>query len=412
VSVENRLAQISDLRRAGRMGEALEICRQSVASYPTWAPAHHALAQLLRKLDDLDGALIAARRCVELAPKIHAAWATLGVVLMERGELDEATACFRTALSLAPNDRPVQFNLAETLLLKGDFTGAWVYFEAGRLVGNAQPGPRWDRPSWDGSSPGDGKTILVYADAGFGDSIQFVRYVPLLRERGFRVSLLCQDELRSLLATVEGVSEVVPATGPLPAFDLDAPMMSLPRLMGTTPQTVPARVPYLSCDRTRAEYWRKRVQTLSGRRIGLAWAGRATHANDAHRSLSIEQLRPLWELENVSYVSLQKGRAADAARLEAEKRIIDWTAELADFSETAALIENLDMVISVDTSVAHLSGALGKKVWTLLPFAPDWRWMLKREDSPWYPTMRLFRQSRPQEWGKVIASVADCLRNL
>jgi hypothetical protein len=411
VSESYWLREAAALRAAGRPAEAVQACRKAVELSPTSAQSWHALAQALRHAGDLEGALAAARRTVELAPNVPASWATLGVAFMELGNCDEAESSLRHALTIAPNDAAIRFNLGEALLLKGSFREGWPYFEAGRFVGNMSRRLSCPQPQWDGGLL-TGRTILLYADGGFGDAIMFARYAPLLRDRGARVLLLCHPELVTLLSRVSGITQVVAPTDPVPAFDVQLPLISLPRLMDTTLVSIPAEIPYLTADPTRAEFWRRRMESTSRPRIGLAWAGAPSNINDFQRSIPIEQLQPLAALKDTAFYSLQKGRPLESPRAAAMLNMTDWTDELKDFADTAALIAGLDLVIAVDTAVAHLAGALAKPVWTLLPFAPDWRWMLHREDSPWYSTMRLFRQARPKDWEEPLARVAADLKSL
>jgi hypothetical protein len=252
---------------------------------------------------------------------------------------------------------------------------------------------------------------LLHSEQGFGDTIQFIRYAPLLARQGARVVVECQPELRSLLRGVEGVQHLLAQGEPLPPFDLHAPLLSLPLAFGTRLGSIPAQVPYLKADPALAEAWRGKVAG-DGRRlkIGLAWAGSPARKGDRQRSVSLSALAPLAAVKGADFYSLQKGPAAEQAKNPPpEMRLMDLTAELKDFADTAALIASLDLVISVDTAVAHLAGAMARPVWTLLEFVPAWRWLLDREDSPWYPTMRLFRQPSRGDWGSVVRRVAEAL---
>jgi ADP-heptose:LPS heptosyltransferase len=265
-------------------------------------------------------------------------------------------------------------------------------------------------PQWDGA-PAKGKTILLFGEQGAGDMIQFVRYAPMVAERCARTVLVCGPDLKTLLKGVNGVSEVVDYDEQPPRFDQHVPLMSLPKLFKTDLDSIPAPIPYLSADPAKVEHWRLRLGGRPGRKIGLAWAGRITHPNDRNRSMSLAQLAPLAAVKNVQWISLQKGPAeAEARTPQAGLEITDVSSELTDYSDTAALIANLDLVISVDTSVVHVAGAMGKPVWVLLPFIPDWRWLLDRPDSPWYPTMRLFRQRAVGDWEPVVQGIAEKLK--
>jgi hypothetical protein len=253
---------------------------------------------------------------------------------------------------------------------------------------------------------------LIHTEQGLGDTIQFIRYAPLLAARGARVIVECPPDLADLLRTVAGVADVVPRPNPLPPFDVHAAVLDLPRLFGTTLATVPANVPYVTADPARGQKWFAKVTSSisvpPGPRVGLVWSGNPKHANDRNRSIPLRAFEPLAALTHVTFFNLQKGPAAgQMSDSTLTLKLIDHTAKLHDFADTAALIAHLDLVITVDTSVAHLAGALAKPVWVLLPKVPDWRWMLDRADSPWYPTMRLFRQDAIGDWAGVVRQVKE-----
>jgi hypothetical protein len=343
---------------------------------------------------------------------------------MALGRLDEAMQSFDRATDIRPDLAEAWWDKAATHLLLGDFEAGWRLFEWRWQV----PGPngldrvvRFAEPLWTGREPLEGKTIVLYAEQGLGDTIQFVRYAELVAARGARVLLAVPKPLMRLVSALDGVDQVVDGESAAPAIDYQCPMLSLPLAFGTTLATVPARVPYLNADREESAAWRQRLPRVpGGLRIGLVWAGGHRPENphmtamDARRSLPLARLAPLAQ-PGVEFVSLQKGERAEAElrALAAEggfaRRILDVGAELGDFATTAALIDNLDLVISVDTAVAHLAGAMGKPVWLLNRADTDWRWMLGREDSPWYPTMRIFRQTVSGDWGSVIAAVREAL---
>jgi hypothetical protein len=259
---------------------------------------------------------------------------------------------------------------------------------------------------WDGSDL-QGKRILLDCEQGFGDAIQFVRYIPVLAGRGAKPMLATHAELRRLFKTVPCVGEIVCPPEELPALNVQCPLLSLGRLLGTTVETIPNNVPYVAADKGLEERWRVRIPQDGRVRVGLCWSGNADQKENAMRSPGLAAMEPLGAVEGAWFCSLQKGSAARQAETPPGKlRLVDWTAELADFAETAALIANLDLVITGDTAVAHLAGAMGKTVWVLLSHVADWRWLSVRTDSPWYPTMRLFRQSAKGEWEPVVKSVA------
>ncbi len=262
---------------------------------------------------------------------------------------------------------------------------------------------------WDGSSL-EGRSLLLHAEQGFGDALQFIRYLPRVAQRGGRIILGCQPELQRLFQTIADGCQIVVRGQALPAFDLYCPLLSLPRVFGTTLASIPNLIPYLRADAGEAGKWQQRLaEHCSMVKVGLAWAGSPAHKNDRNRSMKLARLAPLGRTPGVRFFSLQKGEAAAESKTPPGLELVDWTQELKDFADTAGLIENLDLVIAVDTAVAHLAGAMGKPVWTLLPSNSDWRWMLEREDSPWYPTMRLFRQTSWGDWDSVVARVAEAL---
>ncbi len=260
------------------------------------------------------------------------------------------------------------------------------------------------RPLWLGEYPLHRKTILLHAEQGLGDTIQFARYAPLLARMGAKVVLEVPAELAALLGRVAGLAGIVASGEPLPAFDVHCPMGSLPLALRTEATALPAAIPYLEASEERIAKWRSRLAELPAPRVAIAWSGRAAHPNDRNRSIALARLAPLFALEAVSFISVQRElRGEDAQALARLPRIAHLGEELHDFDDTAAVLALADLVISVDTSVAHLAGAMGRPAWILLPFAPDWRWMLRREDSPWYPTARLFRQDALGDWDSVIA---------
>jgi hypothetical protein len=297
------------------------------------------------------------------------------------------------------------------LLSRGEFPEGWQEYEW-RWKCKDFPAhlriftqPRWDR------SPLEGRTILLHTEQGFGDAIQFIRYLPQVKQWGGKIQIACRAELvRLFQANSQGCQILAPGE-PLPSFDVYSPFLSLPRIFATTLDNIPSVVPYLHAEADDAKKWQHRLADHSSTtNVGLVWAGNAAHQNDRNRSITLAKFAPLAQVPNVRFFSLQKGSpAAQSKSLPAGMMLTDWTEELNDFSDTAALIANLHLVIAVDTAAVHLAGALGKPVWTLLPFVADWRWMLEREDTPWYPTMRLFRQTSEGDWKGVIDRVAHSL---
>lgn len=386
---------------------AIQHLERALELQPDLADAHLNIAQvLMQQRDDLDAAIAACRRAIALRPTYAEAHANLGILLVENAQIDEAMAEYRRAIELNPDSNDAHWNYGLALLLSGDFDRGWIEFDRGRLKAANDLRLLKTRPEWTGEDL-HGKTILLYGEQGLGDTLQFVRYAPLVAERGGRVILGCQRELARLLTNFPGVDEIVPGDAPVPPFDLHCSLLSLPRIFKTTADSISGGMGYLEADPSLADAWAQRLgeRAPGVRRIGLVWAGNPQHKNDRNRSTKLEQLAGLAALPRVQIYSLQKGPAAAQLRDMPQLNIIDHTAELNDFADTAALISQLDMVITVDTSVAHLSGALGVETWLMLPVAPDWRWMLNRDDSPWYPTMRLYRQQKRRDWTSVAEQV-------
>ncbi len=334
----------------------------------------------------------------------QAAWLfELGEQWRRQGQNREAIACYRQALERRPEWPEAHLSLGHTLLVEGDFEPGFEEMEwRWRLPGvSLQP---FEQPLWAGE-PLAGKRILLWAEQGFGDTIQFVRFAAEVKRRGATVLLECQPALARLMRSAPGVDEVVSFGSPLPAFDAHAPLQRLPRILRTTLETIPAEVPYLRTEAALVKRWRERLAPYPGLKIALVWSGNPRQASNRSRSLAPELLAPLAAIPGLCWFSLQKegGTAGLGA---------DLGPELTDFSEAAAALEALDLLIAVDTAVAHLAGALGRPVWVLLSRPTDYRWLMEREDSPWYPTMRLLRQIRAGDWAPVVARLERALREL
>ncbi len=402
-----------------RNEEALESFERAQAIKPNSASLANSRGDALVALSRLDEAVASFNEASRLEPDNIAALLNRGNTLFILGQAEEAFACFRRVQELKPDLAEARLYEGMCRLAAGDYTQGWRQFESrwGLPVFRAAR-RQFAQPEWLGEADIAGKTILVHAEQGFGDTLQFCRYATLLA-RTATVILEVPRPLVRLLSTVAGVSRVIALDDPLPDFDAHCPMLSLPLACGTTVETIPGDVPYLRADPAQAASWRKRVSNLPGLKVGLVWSGAprpgqpTANRIDRRRSTSLDRLAPIAQVPGVSLVSLQKGDAGAQARISASGiAIADWTEELDDFADTAALVEALDLVISVDTSVAHLVGALGKPVWVLNRHDACWRWLRDRTDSPWYPTARLFRQPVPGDWASVVTDVVTALRQL
>jgi tetratricopeptide (TPR) repeat protein len=398
------------LRNKGLLDEAAAAYRQALRLTPAFAEAHRNLGNALYDMGQIDECINAYHRALQLKPDLVEARNSLGTALRRKGLLDEAIAAYHDAFRMNPEYVGAHENLAHVLLLKGDFVQGWSEYEwRWKREAIASQRHKFVQPRWDGQDL-NGRRILLYSEQGLGDTIQFVRYAPMVSARGGKVVLECQAELRGLMRGVVGIEQMVSVGEPLPDFDVHCPLMSLPLAFNTRMETIPAAIPYLHADEKLSRQWAARLAEPDRPKVGIAWAGSAQHINDRNRSLSLSLLGPLAKVGDIRFYSLQKGAgAAEASTPPEGMKLIDHTAELTDFADTAALMANLDLVISADTAVVHLAGALGKPVWVLLPCAPDWRWLLEREDSPWYPTIRLFRQRTPGKWSEVVDRVAQAL---
>jgi tetratricopeptide (TPR) repeat protein len=407
------------LSEMDQQGQAIVLLRQAVRLRPAFAEAHNNLGLALADLGRLEEAVAAFEQALRLKPLYAEAHNNLGGVLRGLGRLEEAAACYDLAVQLTPAmaAASAHWNRALTWLHQGNFARGWAEYEW-RWKRSTTTRPSFPQPLWDGG-PLEGRTILLHCEQGLGDAIQFVRYAPLVQARGGRVVLGCPPPLWALFQSMAGVEHVVAEGQVLPAYDVHAPLMSLPRLLGTTLTTVPAEVPYLSVPSERVEHWRKRLEEWCGRdafTVGICWQGNPRHKWDRHRSVPLALFRPLARVPGVRLISLQRGPGAE--QLGAAGSLVtavDPCAGQKDeftFQDTAALIRCLDLVVTVDTAAAHLAGALGAPVWLALSQIVDWRWLDGRDDSPWYPSMRLFRRKHVGDWEPVFAQLATELHHL
>ena len=349
-------------------------------------------------------------RALDIAPGYANAWLNRGKALMQLNRFDEAIANFAEALEISKDFADAHFNNALALLTRGDYARGFAEYEwRWRRTGMPAQKSR-GKPLWLGEYPLARKTVLLHAEQGLGDTIQFVRYVPLIAASGAKVVLEVQGELQALMRRLDGAAAVIARGEASPPFDVHCPLGSLPLALHTEPATVPAQIPYLSADEARLAKWSARLDALPRPRVAIAWAGNPGHDNDRNRSIAFARLAPLFAVP-ASFISIQRDvRSEDAAPLAAETGVTHIGAELEDFSDTAAVLALCDLVIAVDTAAAHLAGAMGRPVWVLVPFAPDWRWTREGETTPWYPTARLFRQTTLGDWDGVIARVAEELK--
>ena len=397
------------LRAQGKFGAAVACYRRSLALRPDNAGVYSNMGNALREMGRLEAAAKSHQRAVKLSPGSAETIYNLGLVMRDDGRAEEALVFFEKAMSIRPDYPDCRWDRALNMLQRGNYEEGFAEYEW-RWKLDRSPPRGYSKPLWDGSDLGR-RTILIHQEQGFGDMIQFIRFIPLVKERGGTIIIECQPELLRLFSSVPGVDRVVPKGRPLPKFDVFAPMLSLPRILGTTEKNIPRLVPYL----TAPELHSVHLPMTPGirMRIGLSWAGKPTHRNDHNRSCSLDDFMDLLGLEGLAFFSLQKGEAAGQLSANGcEALITDVGNRFEDFAGTAAALMQLDLVITVDTAIAHLAGALGRPVWVVIPYAPDWRWLSDRTDSPWYPTMRLFRQEKPQDWETVFANLKTALEKI
>ncbi|BBD58579.1 TPR repeat-containing protein [Nostoc sp. HK-01] len=393
------------LKQQGLWKEAIQHYQEAIALQPHSAQFHYNLGLVFQELGNLESAKDSYRQATILQPNYPLAYNNLGLVLLHLGEIEAAITCYKTAIQLQPDLAEAHQNLAEALLLNGDFDLGLAAYEWRWRMFTPEQLPNFATPQWDGA-PLDGKTILLYAEQGLGDTFQFIRYADLVRDRGGRVIVACLFAQVELLKTVPGVEKVLALDEELPEFHTQAPLMSLPYLLGTTIETIPAKIPYIFA--SKSHNFQLAASPETKLKVGIVWAGNPGNRNDSRRTSGLQPFLPLFKIPAVEFYSLQVGKSSqDLAQLPADIKIQDLSSYLHNFNDTAAAITQLDLVLTIDTSVAHLAGALGKPTWVVLPFIPDWRWLLHRDDSPWYPTMRLFRQESVGDWSGVFAKVGQ-----
>jgi tetratricopeptide (TPR) repeat protein len=393
--------------QAKRLGAALADYDRLLMQHPDNIDVLNNRGGALAELGRLDDAFASYARASALDPRIPEILINMGHVCADRHQFNDALSHYAAAGAQAARRPEAEWCASLVRLRLGEFAQGWCDYEWRWQQASWAPQRRnFTAPFWLGQQEIAGKTILLHAEQGFGDTLQFVRYARQVAALGATVLLEVHAPLKPLLQDAEGAAEVLARGEALPHFDLHCPLMSLPLALGTTLETIPAGVPYVHAPAARMAHWRARLGEPGSPRVGIVWAGSATHKNNHNRSIALPRFAPLLTVSGAAFVSLQTELdAADGASLGRNAGVLQLGPELRDFADTAAVISELDLVIAADTAVVHLAGALGKPVWVLLPFTPDFRWLLDREDSPWYPTARLFRQPRFGDWESVIARV-------
>jgi len=400
------------LQQKSRYAEAIACYKQALDVLPDHPNIWHDLGNALKACGDYDEAISAFKQALSLDARYAQAHNSLGVAYKESGQCDRAIASYDRAITLQPDYADAHWNRTLALLLKGDLAEGWTHYQAHyEALKTRAIHPKDDHPLWHGE-PLNGQRILVRFEQGLGDNLQFIRYLPLVKQRGGTVIYQAKPALHALLKGFEGIDELIEVT-PDPHvyadYDVQISLMDLPRVFNTTMDNIPGSGPYLKPDPERIPTWQGTFGP-SGMKVGLVWAGSPYHRNDRNRSCQINAMAPLSQTQGAHFYGLQTGAASQEAQTHPDIHFHNLGHRLHDLSDTAAAIAHLDLVISVDTAVLHLAGALGKPAWGLLPYAPDWRWMLDRTDTPWYPTLRLFRQPRPGDWITVFDQVARTLQ--
>jgi len=393
--------------------EAVDAFQKAIAIDPQYTELYNNMAIAKKGLCAFDEAIENYRKVTEMDPSFYEAFNNLGNSLRDQGKPAEAIENYTRAIEINPNYSDAYWNRSLAMLLNGDLAEGFRQYQWRRepSLGILTYPHKYDKPRWDGR-PINGKTLLIHYEQGFGDNIQFIRYLPKLKEIGATVLFEARKPMLDLLKDFPGIDRLIEANphgSVTEDFDFYAALMDLPAIFQTTLETIPAEVPYLFADKDKSEKLKSKIDT-DDYKVGIVWSGKPTHGDDANRSCKLNNFAPLTKIDGVKLFSLQKG--------DAEKQIFQFSIEienlashLESFADTAAAIENLDLVISVDTAVLHLAAAMGKPTWGLIQYSPDWRWLLDRSDSPWYPTVRLFRQKKYADWKEVFEEVAEQLKN-
>ena len=389
--------------------EAMACYRQALQLQPNLAPAHNNIGNLMMDQDRLEEATACYREALRINPNFFEAYNNLGNTLQRMGKQAEAVVSYDLAIRVKADYGEAHWNKSLALLVLGEFEEGWREYEW-RWKSKTFKERSFRQPLWNGSPIPNG-TILLHAEQGLGDTLQFIRYVPFVKERIGRVLFECPKALLKLLADFEGIDQLVPVGSSMPSFDVQAPLLSLPGLLGTNLSNIPVKIPYLSAQPSLVEHWRQELSAMPGFKIGIAWQGSAANLGDNRRSIPLTQFAPLARVPGVSLLSLQKGIGTEQIGQVADQfTVVDLGDRLDEangpFMDTAAVMKNLDLVVTADTATAHLAGALGVPVWIALAYMADWRWLLERSDSPWYPSVRLFRQQRAGDWSEIFERMA------
>ena len=396
----------------GDFGAAETLFQRLATQAPRDTGAQYNWGVTLAKLERFEEAMACYRSAIALNPSFAPAYANFGFCLNAFNLIPQARQAFAIARQLAPEDPVPRLNEGIAALALGDYPAGWQGFAARwELPAYAKFKRSFSKTVWQGEDLA-GRTLFLYPEQGFGDTIHMARYIPLLAARDIHVIVEAQPALTRLMESLEANFQIIEKGAPIPAFDSFCALMDLPGLCGTTLETIPAQTPYLFATDEHVEFYRNLAPYRAPKRAGIAWAGRATHENDANRSLSFAQLAPLLNSPQIEWVSLQRLVPDRDKEALAAGQVLDWGQHFVDFAETAAAIMTLDLVMTVDTAIAHLAGALGKEVWILLPFYADWRWLVAREDSPWYPDATLFRQKKRGDWAEVITQIGERIGKL
>ncbi|MBX3736132.1 MAG: tetratricopeptide repeat protein [Candidatus Didemnitutus sp.] len=396
------------LKDERRFAEARALVERALACHPQHAEALIVDGLLHQEVGNLPAAIAAFHQAVATSPTHHAALVYLAAALLLHNRFAEALAAFAEARSHHPNSALIRYNQGLAQLTTGDFAAGWENYEQRAIFGAGWANNIFPAPLWQGDYSLEGRTLLIYSEQGYGDTLQFCRYALLARDAGADVILAVQPPLCGLLGASITDVRVMPIGTTVPPFDLYCPLLSLPRGFRTRLDTIPTPIPYLHAPTARIAEWQ--IELGRGPNIGFAWSGNPQHHRHQFRTAPPELFATLFATHHGRFFSLQKdARPGEAAALASCPNVVDLGGRLSDFTETAAIVTALDLVITVDTAIAHLAGALGKRVWILLPFAADWRWLADRTDSPWYPTVRLFRQPAPGAWAPVFAEVRRAL---